>query len=156
MTCRRTKSSAAPIQSQQIRKLSTPLSSATKRKGFTQLAPPPRAPLKLRKLTTLMANATHQDGGLHLMTLGGEHFVPPCKLPASGRPAATSLVTLVALCIGIKHGKLAEAVLQEALLELQKFQASGGVDLIQDQLRDGALLRGLPASRQKLGTKPLF
>jgi transcriptional regulator with XRE-family HTH domain len=62
-----------------------------------------------------------------------------------------SLVTFVALCIGIKHGKLAEAVLQEALLELQKFQASGGADLIQDQLRDGALLKrasGKPAKAQ--------
>lgn len=49
------------------------------------------------------------------------------------------LVTLVALCVGLKGGQEPQAVLEAAMRELQAFEASGGMELVQEQLKDGKL-----------------
>jgi len=49
------------------------------------------------------------------------------------------LVTLMALCVGLKDGKEPQAVLEAAMQELEAFEASGGAELVQAQLKDGQL-----------------
>ncbi|KPX71407.1 hypothetical protein ALO35_200098 [Pseudomonas amygdali pv. lachrymans] len=49
------------------------------------------------------------------------------------------LVTLVALCVGLKDGQEPQAIMEAAMRELQAFEASGGMELVQEQLEDGKL-----------------
>ena len=49
------------------------------------------------------------------------------------------LVTLVALCVGLKNGQEPKTVLEAAMRHLQAFAESGGIGFIQEQLEDGKL-----------------
>ncbi|KWS17201.1 Cro/Cl family transcriptional regulator [Pseudomonas syringae pv. syringae] len=49
------------------------------------------------------------------------------------------LVTLVALCVGLKDGQEPQAIMEAAMRELQAFEASGGMELVLEQLEDGKL-----------------
>lgn len=59
-----------------------------------------------------------------------------------------NLVALIALCVARQKSLQAETVLEEATLELQRFLAAGGAELIQSQFEDGKLI-------QRVAGKPL-
>ncbi|WP_449100748.1 helix-turn-helix domain-containing protein [Pseudomonas veronii] len=59
-----------------------------------------------------------------------------------------NLVALIALCVARQKSLQAETVLEEATLELQRFLAAGGAELIQSQFEGGKLI-------QRVAGKPL-
>ncbi|MCO3645014.1 Cro/Cl family transcriptional regulator [Pseudomonas aeruginosa] len=63
------------------------------------------------------------------------------KLEEIAHALGFNLVTLIALCVASQQKLSAEAVLEEATIELQSFLAADGMELIQNHLRDGKLVK---------------
>ncbi|WP_122754757.1 Cro/Cl family transcriptional regulator [Pseudomonas viridiflava] len=91
-------------------------------------------------------------GGSMRTTIGylerAEAGVTLDKLADIARALDFNLVALIALCVAHQKSLQAETVLEEATLELQRFLAAGGAELIQSQFEGGKLI-------QRVAGKPL-